>query len=426
MSDTKIVMYDLSKYKEDHPGGVDTLIEVAGADATEAFEDVGHSQDAREILERFLVGNLEDAGEDISEKIERHLTPVVESAAARQHGSLLDLPHIALTSGILLLGFGLARNVDRIHLPHLKTASLGWLSVIAPIAIATSILSLGAVRLWAKVSPPKRVFPAHFKVANEVARPRKMAHGVLEPRRYLDLPIVARDELSHDSSKFTLALPTPDDVLGLPIGQHISIRGDVDGKSVQRSYTPTSSNKDRGRLELVIKHYADGQLTGGLLRQRQVGDTLAVSGPRGHMRYRRGMYDALGMLAGGTGITPMFQLVRAICEDSRDGTRVSLIYASQTEADILLRAELDAFARLHGEQFSVYYVLSKAPVGWKGGVGRVTPELLKQRFPDASKRNSVHLCGPPGMVDAAKEWLVDLGFEPARAVSKITDQVFCY
>lgn len=55
---THLLVYDISNYLEDHPGGGAILVEVAGQDATEAFEDVGHSDEARESLEPFLIGEL--------------------------------------------------------------------------------------------------------------------------------------------------------------------------------------------------------------------------------------------------------------------------------------------------------------------------------------------------------------------------------
>ena len=53
-------VYNITPYLEDHPGGLDILIEVAGTDATEAFEDVGHSDEAREQLEPMLIGTLHE------------------------------------------------------------------------------------------------------------------------------------------------------------------------------------------------------------------------------------------------------------------------------------------------------------------------------------------------------------------------------
>ncbi|XP_040841055.1 cytochrome b5 isoform X1 [Ochotona curzoniae] len=51
-------VYDLTKFLEEHPGGEEVLREQAGGDATENFEDVGHSTDARELSKSFIIGEL--------------------------------------------------------------------------------------------------------------------------------------------------------------------------------------------------------------------------------------------------------------------------------------------------------------------------------------------------------------------------------
>ncbi|CAG5115587.1 unnamed protein product [Candidula unifasciata] len=51
-------VYDVTKFLEEHPGGEEVLLEQAGADATESFEDVGHSADARDLMESYYVGDL--------------------------------------------------------------------------------------------------------------------------------------------------------------------------------------------------------------------------------------------------------------------------------------------------------------------------------------------------------------------------------
>lgn len=51
-------VYDCAKFVDEHPGGEEVLLDVAGQDATEAFEDVGHSDEARETLDTLLIGNL--------------------------------------------------------------------------------------------------------------------------------------------------------------------------------------------------------------------------------------------------------------------------------------------------------------------------------------------------------------------------------
>ncbi|KAL9974495.1 hypothetical protein ACROYT_G011533 [Oculina patagonica] len=60
-------VFDVTKFLDEHPGGEEVLLEQAGGDATENFEDVGHSSDARELMESYLIGELVDE-DKISEK----------------------------------------------------------------------------------------------------------------------------------------------------------------------------------------------------------------------------------------------------------------------------------------------------------------------------------------------------------------------
>lgn len=50
----------LTSFTKQHPGGEEVLLEQAGKDATEHFEDVGHSTDARDLMKSFLIGELHD------------------------------------------------------------------------------------------------------------------------------------------------------------------------------------------------------------------------------------------------------------------------------------------------------------------------------------------------------------------------------
>ncbi|NWI59508.1 CYB5B protein, partial [Calyptomena viridis] len=51
-------VYDITRFLEEHPGGEEVLLEQAGRDATESFEDVGHSTDAREMLKEYYIGDV--------------------------------------------------------------------------------------------------------------------------------------------------------------------------------------------------------------------------------------------------------------------------------------------------------------------------------------------------------------------------------
>ncbi|XP_071494324.1 cytochrome b5-like [Diadema antillarum] len=53
-------VYDVTKFLDEHPGGEEVLIEQAGGDGSESFEDVGHSSDARELMKDYHIGELAD------------------------------------------------------------------------------------------------------------------------------------------------------------------------------------------------------------------------------------------------------------------------------------------------------------------------------------------------------------------------------
>ncbi|KAK8638118.1 hypothetical protein V6N13_136558 [Hibiscus sabdariffa] len=225
----------------------------------------------------------------------------------------------------------------------------------------------------------------------------KKSKGCLDPENFKEFKLVKRQQLSHNVAKFTFELPTPTSVLGLPIGQHISCRGkDSQGEEVIKPYTPTTLDSDVGYFELVIKMYPQGRMSHHF-REMCVGDSLAVKGPKGRFKYQPGQVRAFGMIAGGSGITPMFQVARAILENPKDMTNVHLIYANVTYDDILLKEELDSLAAKYPGRFNVYYVLNQPPEVWNGGVGFVSKEMIQSHCPAPAQDIQILRCGPPPM-----------------------------
>jgi len=69
------------------------------------------------------------------------------------------------------------------------------------------------------------------------------------------------------------------------------------------------------------------------------------------------------LLSGGTGITPMLQLIRQVTRDPKDETQLSLLFANQTEEDILLRDELEEAAKSHPDRVKVWYTVDRPSEG---------------------------------------------------------------
>lgn len=429
------LVYNVTDYLRDHPGGADLLIDVAGKDASEEFDNAGHSEDASEIMASYRVGKLLGQSKKSKSPVRLSITvtapnPEAVKTSMKTVARFGAATAIALSAGLYYAAHqrGLLAPLPKLFTPR-RTQGLGFLEGLllasAVFGIASTALSR---RLFKRLQthPTFMNYPPHIKVPKR-ARPELLSQGGwLHPTTFQSLPLVKKDLVAPGTYCLAFELPTPKSVLGLPIGQHVAITAVVDGQAVTRSYTPVSNNADRGTLELVIKCYPDGKLTGGYLANLQIGEEVKFRGPKGAMRYRPGLCKRIGMLAGGSGITPMYQLIRAICEDERDTTEVSLIYANRTEEDILLRSELEAFARKYPNNLKLHYMLDKPSPSWQGGIGYVTKDIMAERFPGADADSKVMLCGPPGMVNAAKKALVELGFEKPGAMSKMNDQIFCF
>lgn len=99
------------------------------------------------------------------------------------------------------------------------------------------------------------------------------------------------------------------------------------------------------------------------------------------------------MIAGGTGITPMLQIIRAALKNPQDPTRLSLIYANVNYEDVLLKKELDELASQYPSRFKVFYVLNNPPTGWTGGVGFVSKEQIARHLPATHDNIKILLCG---------------------------------
>ena len=248
---------------------------------------------------------------------------------------------------------------------------------------------------------------------------------VLNPEEWQRYNLMEKKRISGNTALYRFRLPTTNSVLGLPIGQHISLKANIEGKDVQRSYTPTSSDDDKGFFDLIIKTYPQGNVS-KFVGELKIGEQIQVKGPKGQMRYYPGMSREIGMVAGGTGFTPCLQIIRAVLKNPQDPTKISFIYANVTEDDILLREELEHLARDYPEKFTLQYFLNEPPKGWQGGVGFVTKDAIQEYLPAPAKDVKILLCGPPPFMTACKNHLDELGFEKPRTVSKMEDQVFCF
>ncbi|XP_061662212.1 NADH-cytochrome b5 reductase 3-like [Syngnathoides biaculeatus] len=269
-------------------------------------------------------------------------------------------------------------------------------------------------------------FDGLLKLLFRLLFPRRRPAITLEdPSVKYALRLVDKEIVSHDTRRFRFALPSAEHVLGLPVGQHIYLSAKIDGKLVVRPYTPTSSDDDKGYVDLVIKVYfkdvhpkfPEGGKMSQYLESLRVDDTVDFRGPSGLLVYRgKGVFAVqpdkkspaetrtakhVGMIAGGTGVTPMLQIITAVVKDPQDPTVCHLLFANQTEKDILLRPELEEIQVNNPERFKLWFTVDRAPAGWEYSEGFISEAMVREHLPPPSADTLVLMCGPPPMIQFA-------------------------
>ncbi|CAL5339391.1 unnamed protein product [Camellia sinensis] len=263
----------------------------------------------------------------------------------------------------------------------------------------------GGISYYYYFSSPKLVY---LDQINEEMGPKV----ALNPNKWLEFKLQDRAKVSHNTHLFRFSFdPTAN--LGLDVASCIITRAplgqDAEGKTkyVIRPYTPISDPDSKGYFDLLIKVYPDGKMSQHFASLKP-GDVVEVKGPIEKLRYSPNMKKHIGMIAGGTGITPMLQVIEAILKNPEDNTQVSLLYANVSPDDILLKQKLDVLAASH-PNLKIFYTVDKPSNNWNGGTGYISKDMAIKGLPGPSDDTLILVCGPPGMMnhisgDKAKDY----------------------
>lgn len=219
---------------------------------------------------------------------------------------------------------------------------------------------------------------------------------------FIPLVLEKVDNINHNTKRFRFKLPEEDSVSGLDVASALltKYKGPEMQKPAVRPYTPVSDEDDRGYLDLIVKKYPGGPMSEHM-HDMNVGQSLEFKGPIPKYRLTENKHDHIALIAGGTGITPMYQLARAVFKNASDKTKVTLVFGNIKEEDILLKREFEDLEKEFPQRFRAFYTLDQPPESWQQGGGHITKELLQTVLPKPDQENiKVFVCGPPGLYKA--------------------------
>ncbi|KAF5560578.1 nitrate reductase [Fusarium napiforme] len=241
-----------------------------------------------------------------------------------------------------------------------------------------------------------------------------------------------KTSISPDTKIFSFKLNHEGQKIGLPTGQHLMmrLRDPATREAIIRSYTPYSDGSDCGRLDILIKIYYDTpQRKGGVMTQAldtlPIGHWVDFKGPTGKFVYhgnglctindRERRVRRFIMVCGGSGITPIRQVLRAVMNNPNDTTPCLVFNGNRSVDDILCKEELDQLEAANPARCRIVNALSNPPPEWNGLQGFVNQALVPEQMalPKASGEGDelVLVCGPPPMVKAVEASFLGMGFK---------------
>ena len=240
---------------------------------------------------------------------------------------------------------------------------------------------------------------------------------------FVRLPVAAVDRLTSDAVAVTFAVPDEHaEAFRFSPGQHLTLRRVIDGQDLRRTYSVCASAAG-GPLRVAVKRLDGGAFSTWLHDALRPGDELEVLPPTGRFgphpdpdRARR-----YGLVAGGSGITPLLSIAATVLavEPASD---VVLLYGNRTSLDVMFLEELSDLKDRFPARLQVVHVLSREEQDSELLSGRLDRDRLQRLLATLVPVDDVdewYLCGPFGLVVEGRQVLLDAGVDPSRVHTEL-------
>ena len=234
--------------------------------------------------------------------------------------------------------------------------------------------------------------------------------------RFHDLKIKSVRPETRDAVTLTFDIPENLEAdFAFTPGQYLTLRADIDGQDVRRSYS-ICSPLGQSELEVGVKRIEGGAFSNHAMGLK-AGDTLRVMTPQGRFLAPVGGAHNYLLLAAGSGVTPMVSIARSVLEGEPDST-VTLCYANRTTDSVMFRSEFDDLKDRFMTRFLLTHVMDEEQQDVSLFNGRLDGEKLGTLAAGGvihpSEYHAIYICGPQPMIDAATIALREMGVAEER------------
>jgi len=201
-------------------------------------------------------------------------------------------------------------------------------------------------------------------------------------------------------------------------GQYITIKLNLDGEEIRRSYSACSSPVTDRDLRIAVKRVENGKASTYLTDGIALGTTLDVMKPMGNFftEMPPAKPQHYVAFAAGSGITPIMSLLKTALASDVDST-FTLVYGNRSSDQIIFADELRQLQANYGARLSVHHLLSREETAdplFKGRISAAKCLELFRQFPDMKKADEYFICGPFDMIMDVKDYLIGEGVSPEK------------
>lgn len=218
--------------------------------------------------------------------------------------------------------------------------------------------------------------------------------------------ITVEDVTAETADAHSITFSVPEqllDTFAYKPGQHLQLHVPHEDRKLPRCYSLSSNPFAGEMLRVTVKRVADGRASNWICDHLAAGDSVEVAAPAGVFVPRTLDADLL-MFAGGSGITPVYSILRSVMTAGRGHVR--LIYANRDSDAIIFRDALAALAREHADRLEIIHWLDNV----QGHPGETQLTMLARGW----ERADCFVCGPGPFMDTAVAALHGMGVPRAR------------
>ena len=236
--------------------------------------------------------------------------------------------------------------------------------------------------------------------------------------KFHPLPIARVDRETRDAVAITFAVPDAlADQFRWEQGQHLTLRADIGGEDLRRSYSICSAVQD-GALRIAVKKSPGGAFSTWANDALKAGDTIDVMPPLGHFNVPLDAANRRHYLgfAAGSGITPLLSIIKTTLA-AEPQSRFTLVYGNRASGTVMFKEELAALKDMYLDRFNLVHVLSREAQDIEllhGRIDRAKADALLSHWVPLPEIDTAFVCGPDGMMQAVADALRARGFPEAK------------